>query len=82
MDIFVIFGKRWIRRYGKRVRNDLGSRQRQPQTSQGDCDALKEDNALILATDPDQEEAISWHLEGFAQTPRDQKRYACQPWYL
>ncbi|MGB1512902.1 MAG: toprim domain-containing protein, partial [Paracoccaceae bacterium] len=28
------------------------------------ADALKEDNALILATDPDREgEAISWHLE-------------------
>ena len=27
-------------------------------------DALKEDNSLILATDPDREgEAISWHLE-------------------
>ena len=31
------------------------------------ADALKEDNALILATDPDREgEAISWHLEGVA----------------
>ncbi len=28
------------------------------------ADALKEDNNLILATDPDREgEAISWHLE-------------------
>jgi DNA topoisomerase-1 len=28
------------------------------------ADALKDDNALILATDPDREgEAISWHLE-------------------
>ncbi|MEP5759371.1 MAG: toprim domain-containing protein, partial [Litoreibacter sp.] len=28
------------------------------------ADALKNDNALILATDPDREgEAISWHLE-------------------
>ena len=28
------------------------------------ADALKEDNALVLATDPDREgEAISWHLE-------------------
>ena len=28
------------------------------------ADALKDDNALILATDPDREgEAISWHLQ-------------------
>ena len=35
------------------------------------ADALKDDNALILATDPDREgEAISWHLE---ETLRDRK---------
>ncbi len=33
-------------------------------TSKPIADALKDDNALILATDPDREgEAISWHLE-------------------
>jgi DNA topoisomerase-1 len=35
------------------------------------ADALKDDNALILATDPDREgEAISWHLQGGADGKR------------
>ena len=33
------------------------------------ADALKHDNELILATDPDREgEAISWHLEETLRT--------------
>ncbi|UWP91145.1 type I DNA topoisomerase [Aliiroseovarius crassostreae] len=39
------------------------------------ADALKEDNALILATDPDREgEAISWHLEEALRKRRSIKK--------
>ncbi len=39
------------------------------------ADALKEDNALILATDPDREgEAISWHLEETLRKRRSIKK--------
>jgi DNA topoisomerase-1 len=39
------------------------------------ADALKDDNTLILATDPDREgEAISWHLEETLRNRRDIKK--------
>ena len=39
------------------------------------ADALKNDNALILATDPDREgEAISWHLEETLRNAAQLKR--------
>ena len=44
------------------------------------ADALKDDNALILATDPDREgEAISWHLEETLRKRRAIKRTPKSP---
>ena len=48
------------------------------------ADALKDDNALILATDPDREgEAISWHLqEALTNANRSRKTHPSAAWYL
>jgi DNA processing protein len=54
-----------------RFRDDLGGRADSQKHVRAIADALKDDNALILATDPDREgEAISWHLRGGAAQAR------------